>query len=311
MPTMTFEPGSPEAKAEAERQAAAARRRSPWTGPVRVVTVAVGIGVIAMGTTSAITQFATRMKTESLTVTDRITSMKVDVDAGDVLIRDGAPQDPIAIEVHTTSSLSDPRWTHSVENGALALTGGCSGGWLVYTCSVDYEIVVPPDVKVEVRTGSGDTTITGLSGATKVRTGSGDIRLGTIGGEIEARTGSGDLRATQLDSARAELRTGSGDLSADFTARTSQVRAQTGSGDIWTTFSVAPSSVEVRTGSGDAGVSVPQDGTSYDVTGQTGAGDRKIDVPTGSTKNRISASTGSGDVHIGFDWKVSSRPSNG
>ncbi|GLY17881.1 DUF4097 domain-containing protein [Kineosporia rhizophila] len=311
MPTTTFEPGSPEAKAEQERLAAAARRRSPWTGPVRIATVVLGAGVIGMGTISVVTLFATRVSTESLTVTDRITAMRVDVESGDVVIRDGAPGDPVTLEVRTTSSLTDARWTHSVQQGVLALEGGCSGGWPIDNCSVDYQVVVPPDVKVDVTTGAGDATVTGLTGATKVRTGSGDIRLGTIGGDIEARTGSGDLRATQLDSARAELRTGSGDLSADFTAQTTQVRARTGSGDIRTSFSVAPPTVELRTGSGDVGVSLPQDGTSYDVTGHTGSGDRKIDVPTGSAKNRISATTGSGDVHIGFDWKVSSRPSNG
>lgn len=291
MPTMTLEPGSPEAQ----------RRPGPWISPVRVGSVLLAVGIIGMGTISVVTQFATREHTETLTVDEAIALLSVDVHAGDVQIRDAPAGSPVQVEVTTRSAFRQANWTHEVSGYQLELSGSCSGAWPIDSCSTSYEITVPADVRAEVQTGSGDAQVTGLTGATKVRTGSGDIRLNSVTGGLEARTGSGDIQAHLVGAQQADLRTGSGDLTAGFTVATTAVNARTGSGDIRATFAVAPQKVTAKTGSGNLRISVPPDRTAYDVTGSTGSGDRQISVPTGSSQNRIEASTGSGDVSITSD----------
>ncbi|MCD5310032.1 DUF4097 family beta strand repeat-containing protein [Kineosporia babensis] len=306
---MTYEPGSPEAQAAAA--AAQPQRRSPWIGPVRVASIVLGVSLVGVGTLAVITQFATRVQTEAVVVDSPVSSLKVKVPSGDVVLRDGPAGGPVQIEVRTTAALSDPSWSHRVKDGTLTLDGACSGSFLIHNCSVAFEVVLPADVKADLDTGSGDVTVTGMNGGTKAHTGSGDIRLGTIGGDIQARAGSGNVHGTQLDSARAEMNTGSGDVKAEFTQATSQVNLKTGSGDVRVSFGAAPTSVNARTGSGDVRILLPNDGTSYDVSGTTGSGDREIEVPTGSQTHRIEANTGSGDVRVGYDWTLSSRPTNG
>ncbi len=78
---------------------------------------------------------------------------------------------------------------------------------------------------------------------------------------------------------------------------------RTGSGDVRVGFSTAPTSVSAKTGAGNVQLTVPNDGTRYDVSGTTGSGDRRIDVPTVGAKgsgNPIEADTGSGDVVVSY-----------
>jgi hypothetical protein len=276
------------------------RRVSRWLGPVRVTGAVLGVGLIGLGTLSVMAQFATREATQTFTVTDAVDTLKVDVGAGDVTVHHAAFGTPLRVEATTRSAIRKASWSKSVDAGTLTLTGACSGGWPIDNCSVSYDISLPADIGVDLHTGSGDQSVTGLNAAIKLRARSGDIRMAFLLGDVDARTGSGDITGASLGIENYRLRTGSGDIKAVFSDEIGTLTAQTGSGDIRVGFLAPPTTVTAKTGSGDVRVSVPHDGTRYDVTGTTGSGDRHIEVPTSSGGNRIAADTGSGDVTINF-----------
>ncbi|GAB6901586.1 DUF4097 family beta strand repeat-containing protein [Kineosporia succinea] len=293
--TTTHEPGGPTTTPP--------RRPSPLLGPVRIAGVVLGLGVLGLGVMTVVTQFATRVHEETFTVSDPVTTLSVDVGSGDVRVRAVAEGTPVRVEVKARSAIRDAVWNHTVDDGRLAVTADCRGGWPIDSCSVSLTITVPENVPVDLHTGSGDQEVRGLTADVKARAGSGDIDLTGLTGDILATSGSGDVRASSMRSVVNEMRTGSGDVRADFIGDAVRLVTRTGSGDVRVGFSTAPTSVSAKTGAGNVQLTVPNDGTRYDVSGTTGSGDRRIDVPTVGAKgsgNPIEADTGSGDVVVSY-----------
>ena len=99
---------------------------------------------------------------------------------------------------------------------------------------VSYEVVVPANTRVRVRTGSGDVRIDGVggpvtarigSGGTRisdvaanatVKAGSGSVEIHAVGGDVDARTGSGAIRVERF-AAALRARTGSGPIRVEGT----------------------------------------------------------------------------------------------
>lgn len=149
--------------------------------------------------------------------------------------------------------------------------------------SVSYEIIVPPETRIQARTGSGGEKIEGIRGAVTAETGSGSIVLTDIGSDVVAHTGSGGIEIDRV-AGEVEAKTGSGSIRAVNVA--GAIRAETGSGGIrlgqTTAERGATRSVEAHTGSG-----------SIEVTGIDGA---------------LRAETSSGGIEAsgnpGGDWEL-------
>ncbi|GAA3618745.1 DUF4097 family beta strand repeat-containing protein [Kineosporia mesophila] len=286
----TREPGAP---------AQPPRRPSPWLGPIRILGIALGACLIGGGALTVVAQFATRVENETFSVADPITDLKVDVGSGDVRVYADPSLTSVHVDVTTRSGLEKATYARSVSDGVLNLTGTCESSWLTAgNCSVTFQITVPDDITVTTRTGSGHQIVTDVTKAVTARAGSGDIHLDGLSGDVQARTGSGRISVSRLTSPKAQLRTGSGDIDAVFATGAGVLNARAASGDITAWFGGAPTSVTTATGSGDVKIFVPDDGTSYDVSGSSGSGDRHIEVPTGGSDRQLVARTGSGDVWI-------------
>jgi hypothetical protein len=197
--------------------------------------------------------------------------------------------------------------------------------------SVDYEITVPADTKINSRTGSGDQTIEGLHGNADLQSGSGDLKLSRLTGEIRMQTGSGNVQAREISgpvrggagSGDIEVdETGAGDIdlhtgSGNVTVRGIQgaFRAEAGSGDI-TAEGAQSGAWEIRTGSGNVHVRLPSN-AAFDANISTSSGTLDVDAPiTMTVQGRVQESrksiigkvrgggplltlrTGSGDIHI-------------
>jgi DUF4097 and DUF4098 domain-containing protein YvlB len=197
--------------------------------------------------------------------------------------------------------------------------------------SVDYEITVPADTKINSRTGSGDQTIEGLNGNADLQSGSGDLKLSHLTGEIRMQTGSGNVQAREISgpvrggagSGDIEVdETGPGDIdlhtgSGNVTVRGIQgaFRAEAGSGDI-TAEGAQSGACEIRTGSGNVHVRLPSN-AAFDANISTSSGTLDVDAPiTMTVQGRVQESrksiigkvrgggplltlrTGSGDIHI-------------
>ena len=149
--------------------------------------------------------------------------------------------------------------------------------------SISYEIVVPEQTTVRLKTGSGSERIASVHGPVDASTGSGSITMSGIGDEVKAHTGSGGI---QIDGAtgRVEVSTGSG-----------FIRAERISG-----------SIAARTGSGSMVLDqVPGGNGDLDVEASTGSGRIELSGVHGS----LHASTGSGGItasgYPAGDWKLS------
>jgi DUF4097 and DUF4098 domain-containing protein YvlB len=153
--------------------------------------------------------------------------------------------------------------------------------------SISYELVVPPNTRLQSRTGSGNQTVSGLQGQVEVGTGSGSLTISDIGDVVRAETGSGNI---EIDRAKGSVRakTGSGSIQASGIA--GGFEGDTGSGNI-KVEQTAPGAVRVNTGSG----SIELRGVHGSLDAQTGSGSLLAEGdPTGMWKLR----TGSGGVRL-------------
>jgi DUF4097 and DUF4098 domain-containing protein YvlB len=119
---------------------------------------------------------------------------------------------------------------------------------LTRNISIDYDVTVPAQTRLNSQTGSGDQNITGLqlpviaktgsgnvtveniSADTRVSSGSGDLKLNSIKGVLYSDTGSGNIRAHDIGGS-VFARAGSGDIEVHQFPGGS-VKAETGSGNI-------------------------------------------------------------------------------
>jgi DUF4097 and DUF4098 domain-containing protein YvlB len=162
--------------------------------------------------------------------------------------------------------------------------------------SINYELEVPVETRLQAKTGSGNETINGIRGPLKVGTGSGTLRISNIGDELDAASGSGDIDATSIKG-HARLHTGSGSIHG--TGIAGGIVAGTGSGGI-RLEQTAPGDVQVETGSGSTELT----GINGVLEARSGSGNITASGnPTGEWSLR--SGSGSLTVHlasqVGFD----------
>jgi hypothetical protein len=207
-----------------------------------------------------------------------IERLTVDLASGGVTITAG-PADRVTIQRRLTWSYGEPVIKEDWTGAHLHVRAACDAVPRLPGCAVSYQIQVPPNVIVDLRTGNGALAVQSLTGALTLNTRSGDVRLTDTAGpvRIQARSGSvtgGGLRST--------------DVSADV-----------GSGSVDLRFSVDPASVRAAVNSGDVTVMVPP-GPSYDLHASTRSGTRNVTVREDPSATRIiNVDTGDGDVRIG------------
>lgn len=150
--------------------------------------------------------------------------------------------------------------------------------------SIDYDVTVPAQTKLNSHTGSGDTTINGLQLPLTARTGSGNITVENVNADSHINSGSGELKINGIKgSLHAE--TGSGNIYAEGLA--GEITATTGSGNV-ELHQVSAGDVKVETGSGN--------------------------VKLRGVKGGLRASTGSGDIQAEgeatHDWRLGAGSGN-
>jgi DUF4097 and DUF4098 domain-containing protein YvlB len=150
--------------------------------------------------------------------------------------------------------------------------------------SIDYDVTVPPQTKLNSYSGSGDLAISGLQLPLTAKTGSGNVTVERIAADSRVSSGSGDLRINSLKGIL-YAETGSGNIHANDVA-----------GDAF-----------VNTGSGDIEVGQSAGGS---VKAQTGSGNIKLR----GVKGGLRADAGSGNIHAEgeptSDWRLGAGSGN-
>jgi len=195
-----------------------------------------------------------------------------------------------------------------VQQGNTIRIGKIEDRELTRNISIDYDVVVPPQTRLNSYTGSGDMTISDLqlpltaktgsgnitvnriSADSRVNSGSGDLRINAVKGVLNAETGSGTIHADGI-SGDAFVNTGSGDIDVSQSGGGS-VRAQTGSGNI----KLRGIKGGLRANAGSGNIQAEGEATS-DWRLDAGSGNITLRVPSQSSFN-IDARTSSGTLRV-------------
>jgi hypothetical protein len=235
----------------------AAMRLSPWGRVVAISALLVVGGAVALALAALA---STDRRLVSYPVTGSPQGLAFDLGDGDITIVGGGQRD--AVEVRRTERYSfghRAETKRSVAAGVFRVHSRCPTS-LLGPCTVAYQVIVPDNVAIDVRTTSGKVGLRGYRGTAKVATTSGAIDIsGYCGNSLDARAGAGSigLEATcappQMSlrsgsgSVRAALPAGRYDIDAESTSGEARVRGITARDD-------APYSVQVLSGSGDVDV---------------------------------------------------------
>lgn len=158
--------------------------------------------------------------------------------------------------------------------------------------SVDLEITAPADSRVDLSTGGGNVTVSGLVGSIKVHTGGGNIKVYDASGDVEANTGGGNIKISGV-SGEVDVHTGGGNIQVQDAS--GLVRLDTGGGNI--DYQGRPQgSCRLDTGGGNIKIRLPKDvGVQVDL--DTGSGEIDVDMAVDGrlSKQEVNGTIGSGE----------------
>lgn len=225
-----------------------------------------GLGVLAASGCYS----ATNSTSDSATLTDHVSSIRLDSNSGRVTITGKQGVSQVSLQRTVSYSGSAPAGTtYHVQNGQLVLSG-CG-----QYCTVDYTLTVPANLPVSGSTTTGRTTLSGL-GSVGVSTHSGEVDMDTIAGPVTVRTTNGRIQGRAIKGDHLDAAASNGE--SNLTLATAQdVHAQTSNGAI--TLFTPPGS--------------------YQVTAETTNGHKDIEVPnTGSGQHRLDLHTDNGHITV-------------
>jgi hypothetical protein len=231
----------------------------------------VGALLVVTGAALAIWSFGDREANTEHEVTSKISVVDLDSPNADVTIQ------VATIKAKQTYWMVKHGDAYSVDGGTLRLNGNC--GW---KCRADFVVTVPRGTRVTGENGTGDLSLTGVSGV-DARSRSGDVQLRDVSGDVKLDLTSGDVSLDRV-AGKLDIRATSGDISGTHLSG-GAVNVTTTSGDL---------QVEL-----DQANDVTADGTSGDIHTDTSSGDVNNGLandPSGSHK--IGASTSSGDIEL-------------
>lgn len=117
-----------------------------------------------------------------------------------------------------------------------------------------YEIDVPQNFNLDMKTAGGDMTVVDLDGEVQLRTSGGDIICDKVNGDLKASTSGGDVQLTKVNGTITASTSG-GDV--EIRSSNGKVDASTSGGDITLDYEGENQGVELRTSGGDIDVRIP------------------------------------------------------
>jgi Putative adhesin len=247
--------------------------------------------------------------------------LEVSSGSGEITVRTGANNSvSVSARIHASSGSwlfggNEEEKIHKIEQnppieqqGNTIRIGRIEDSELIRHISIDYELTVPAQTKLNAHTGSGAISITGVQLPLTAKTGSGGITVNNIGAETRINSGSGGLTIHGVKgSLHAE--TGSGSIHGDGVA--GEIVATTGSGRV-ELEQISPGDARVETGSGSVklrgikgGLRVSTGSGGIDAEGEpthdwhlgAGSGSITLKVPAQASFN-LDARTSSGTLTV-------------
>jgi hypothetical protein len=217
--------------------------------------------------------------------------LEIDNATGPVTVRPGESGEIHVVAIKRgwrRADLNDIRIERIVrDDGVVLRTRHLSSGG---NRSVKFEIRVPIDSRLKVRTATGNVAVYGLSQGAQVDVSTGDITIVDVGGEIEAIAATGSIEVLGA-SAPVRLQTSTGSIRYRGTPR-GECRFDVATGSISLTL---PDDPNVKL---DLGTSTGWIRVGYEVYGQVRT--RSVQGTIGSgDEGTILARTGTGNIALG------------
>ncbi|MEV4657952.1 DUF4097 family beta strand repeat-containing protein [Micromonospora sp. NPDC049301] len=219
----------------------------------------------------------------------RVSTIRVQGGSGDVIVRGTGPASEVRIKRVVRYQGGEPdNARYEIEGSELVLDTDCGS-----RCSISYEVTVPEGVAVQGEVGSGNVELSRV-GTVELRLGSGDVRVAGVSGAVGVETRSGNIEVSETTAA-VRLRASSGDITARRLG--GAVDAEASSGNVNVELD-KPASARAHASSGDVTLLVPAG--SYRVRANAGSGDENITVADDPAASLVlDGSAGSGNVTIG------------
>jgi hypothetical protein len=192
-----------------------------------------------------------RTTTEHRTTYPGLSTLKVD-DAGTVRITGAPAGSPVTVNARITRSLTSPDQHVRNVGGRLVIDSSCPVV-IAQSCEIDYDIAVPPDVRVVVDARTGDVKVADLrtDQPLALRSSAGEVDAErVVAPEIDAGSSAGDVRLMEIRAPRIEARSSAGDVRVDALAPLTRMVARSSAGDVDV---VVPEGVYALTASASAG----------------------------------------------------------
>jgi len=224
---------------------------------VAVSAFVVAAALVAM----ALWFFATtEQRIATYAVQGAVRAVVLDLGGADARVLGADDDSPVRVRRRESFAFGrEPDVRRTTTAGVLQLVVRCPE-LLVGGCSSSYEVTVPANVRVTVRTTAGDVAFNGYRGSAEIVTSEGDIAVGAYCGfNLRARSGTGDVRATaSCAPERLELRSQDGEVRATVPGGRYRVDADSDAGssrvDGLTVADDAPFAIQALSGSGDVRV---------------------------------------------------------
>lgn len=171
----------------------------------------------------------------------------------------------------------------------VTITARVPGGLRLGNVSVTWEVQVPANTRLDLRSGAGDLQVAGLQSNMKLHTGAGTIQVSDVNGQIDANTGAGAINIRGA-SGPVQLHTGAGEIIYQGSP-TGDSSVDTGTGAIVLTLPAA-ANIRVDLSTGMGAVS-----TNYSVSGTVQRTEIKGVIGSGAD-GQLRARTGIGSVEL-------------
>jgi hypothetical protein len=206
------------------------QRLSPWGRLVTASAVIVLGSVLTVGVWALAT---TQREISTYQVSGAVNGVNLDLGDGDAEVIGAGTSPVVAVQRTDHSSFGhDADTSRSLVAGVLRIHVRCPLT-VLHTCSSNYQVRIPENVPVVVRTGSGHVRFDGFRGTARITTGSGGISVsGFCGFALQARSETGDVDASAAcPTERLALRSRTGSVHATVPPGRYRIDADSDTGD--------------------------------------------------------------------------------
>jgi hypothetical protein len=189
-----------------------------------------------------------RSARESFAIPEPVERVVVRVDTGEVLVTGSVGATGATVDVELDCRTVVPDYEVRADGGTLrvALAAGTDAS----ACTGRFEIVVPRQASLDLRTGVGDVRVANLRGSVSVVTYDGSVSLTDVAGTLDVVVPDGDVAGDGIESAEATVTVGAGDVRLVHGAAPVQVDLAVILGDVEVLVPAGAYDVDAETTSG-------------------------------------------------------------